>query len=64
MFCGDVKNISNVNINNCLKNCEFLQKVQRPAGAGVFIPSGSSYWLAALPPCGSFAILKLISQFL
>lgn len=36
-----------------LRNREslFLTKVQRPKGAGRFVPSGSSLWLAALPHC-------------
>jgi hypothetical protein len=34
-----------------LKDCELLHKDSRPTGAGHCRPSGSSCWLAALPPC-------------
>jgi hypothetical protein len=33
------------------KDRELFHEVQRPTGADWSQPSGSSYWLAALPPC-------------
>jgi sugar lactone lactonase YvrE len=45
-----------------LKDRELLHKDSRPTGAGHRRPSGSSYWLAALPPCVcTLAIVALLA---